>query len=154
MAFVELHTENGLAMRLTGGHYIYVNQSKLIEAASAKLGDMLETAKGLSPLTRISNVEDVGLYNPHTLAGDLMVNGIHTSTYTKAIRPSLAHALLAPVRFSYPYIAKIAESFGAALFSETIVLGSALWLGLPISCILYYFYRTFNGWKTCRQICN
>ena len=42
-----------------------------------------------------------GLYNPHTMDGDIVVNGIKTSTYTAAIEPSLAHSLLWPVRMLY-----------------------------------------------------
>ena len=40
-------------------------------------------------------------YNPHTLNGDIVVNGIKTSTYTAAVEPSLAHSLLWPVRMLY-----------------------------------------------------
>ena len=39
-----------------------------------------------------------GLYNPHTMTGDIVVDGVLTSTYTDAVAPSLAHALLWPVR--------------------------------------------------------
>ena len=42
-----------------------------------------------------------GLYNPQTLSGDIVVNGIKASTYTAAIAPSLAHAALWPVRMMY-----------------------------------------------------
>jgi hypothetical protein len=39
-----------------------------------------------------------GLYNPHTMHGDIVVDGVHTSTYTDSVAPALAHALLWPVR--------------------------------------------------------
>ncbi len=42
-----------------------------------------------------------GLYNPQTLSGDIVVNGIRASTYTAAIAPSLAHVALWPVRMMY-----------------------------------------------------
>ena len=35
-----------------------------------------------------------GLYNPHTMTGDIVVDGIQTSTYTAAIAPTLAHLAL------------------------------------------------------------
>ena len=43
----------------------------------------------------------VGLYNPHTMDGDIVVDGTVTSTYTAAVAPSLAHAVLWPVRMLY-----------------------------------------------------
>ena len=42
-----------------------------------------------------------GLYNPHTMHGDIVVNGIRTSSYTAAINPILAHAALWPVRMLF-----------------------------------------------------
>ena len=42
-----------------------------------------------------------GLYNPHTLHGDVVVDGVLTSTYTGVVHPALAHALLAPLRQLY-----------------------------------------------------
>ena len=42
-----------------------------------------------------------GLYNPLTLAGDIVVDGILASTYTKAVTPKMAHAALAPLRMMY-----------------------------------------------------
>ena len=38
-----------------------------------------------------------GLYSPHTMTGDIVVDGVLTSTYM----PKLAHALLWPVRMLY-----------------------------------------------------
>ena len=49
-------------------------------------------------VTSITSVWANGLYNPHTMNGDIVVDGILTSTYTSAINPTLAHAALWPVR--------------------------------------------------------
>jgi len=98
--FVELKTEQG-AIRLTADHYIYVN-GLTVRAGSVKVGDLLETAEGKTAVvTGISSVRATGLYNPHTMQGDIVVNGFRTTTYTEAINPTLAHALLAPVRAMY-----------------------------------------------------
>jgi len=95
--FVELKTATG-TIQLTADHYIYAN-GKAIPAGSVKVGDLLETAEGKSAtVTGISTIRATGLYNPHTMQGDIVVNGFRTTTYTKAINPTLAHALLAPIR--------------------------------------------------------
>ena len=49
----------------------------------------------------VATESSTGLYNPHTLNGDIMVNGVKTSTYTSAVAPALAHAALWPVRMLY-----------------------------------------------------
>ena len=62
-------------------------------------------------------VRDTGLFNPHTMHGDIVVDGIVTSVYTTAVAPALvcrqgqqrqhghrlkqAHAALWPVRMLY-----------------------------------------------------
>jgi len=42
-----------------------------------------------------------GLYNPHTLDGWLVVDGVVTSTYTTAVAPAVAEAALAAARAAY-----------------------------------------------------
>lgn len=98
--FVQLQTAVG-AIQLTAGHYLYVN-GKAAPADTVKVGDLLETAAGKpAAVTGISTVRATGLYNPHTMQGDIIVNGFRTTTYTEAIHPTLAHAMLAPVRVLY-----------------------------------------------------
>lgn len=45
-----------------------------------------------------SSGKELGLYNPQTLDGRIVVNGIIASTYTTAVIPEAAHALLTPLR--------------------------------------------------------
>jgi hypothetical protein len=86
------------ALMLTPNHYLYVN-NKLAVASTVKVGDMLTTGKGASVrVISVSREWAEGLYNPHTMDGDIVVNGIKTSTYTSDIAPALAHAALWPVR--------------------------------------------------------
>lgn len=99
--FIQLTTSNGQSLELTEDHYLYVNND-LAQANTVKVGDMLETAEGTTTLvTKIDHIQAEGLFNPHTLHGDILVNGIRTSTYTGAVQPSLAHNLLAPARTLY-----------------------------------------------------
>jgi hypothetical protein len=93
------------------GHYLYVN-GELQTAGSVKVGDMLTLANGdKSAVTEVSSQWAPGLYNPHTLTGDIVVDGILTSTYTDAVSPTLAHALLAPLRQMYASGAHFGQGF-------------------------------------------
>lgn len=46
----------------------------------------------------VRKVEKEGLYNPQTVHGDIVVDGIVASVYTEAVQPRVAHAMLAPMR--------------------------------------------------------
>lgn len=83
----------GKTLRLTPGHYIYVN-SKLQTARTVKVGDAVSAGK----VTDVSTEAATGLYSPHTHHGDIYVEGIKASSYTDAVTPSLAHSLLWPFR--------------------------------------------------------
>jgi hypothetical protein len=98
---IQLTTTSGASLCLTGTHYIYVNGTELRPAKSVHVGDRVTTLNGLEEVKTVDEIIKQGLFNPHTLTGDIMVNGIHTSTYTTALNPTLAHAILAPVRFMY-----------------------------------------------------
>ena len=99
--FVTVQTSSGAEIALTAGHYIYVN-GNLVAAETIKIGDYLTDANGKQ--TTVSNVEIVsmnGLFNPQTIHGDIIVNGIRASTYTTMTTASAAHAMLAPLRGLY-----------------------------------------------------
>lgn len=75
----------------------------LVSAASVRIGDVLQLANGSdSPVVVVEDVSADGLYNPQTVDGNIIVDGIVASTYTTAVHPCVAHAaLLAPIRFLY-----------------------------------------------------
>jgi hypothetical protein len=88
-------------LRMTGGHYLYVN-GKLQTARTVSVGDSVQTAAGaVANVTAVAREWTTGLYNPHTLHGDIVVDNVLTSTYTESVAPALAHALLFPVRALY-----------------------------------------------------
>ena len=100
-SFVELTTASGATLALTGGHYLPINGGgRLAEARTVKLGDNVTLANGKpdAVVAIAASVRKRGLYNPHTLQGDIVVDGVLASTYTAAFAPALAHALLAPLR--------------------------------------------------------
>jgi len=99
--FVRISTVGGRSVMLTPNHYLYVN-NKLAVAEVVKSGDKLKTATGeADEVAGVSRVWAEGLYNPHTMHGDIVVDGIQTSTYTSDIDPTIAHAALWPVRMMH-----------------------------------------------------
>lgn len=95
--FIQLETQSNHIITLSADHYLYVN-GKLDAAKNVKLGDKLRTLNGSSQVEQISHVKQHGLFAPHTLHGDIVVDGIVASTYTAAIAPQIAHTLLTPLR--------------------------------------------------------
>lgn len=100
--FIKISTTNQHPLIISPDHYLYVNHV-LVPARNVHLGDTLYSADGSHlPVTAVETVMEQGLIAPHTLHGDIVVNGIRTSTYTAAVHPLLAHyVLLAPVRALY-----------------------------------------------------
>jgi hypothetical protein len=100
-SFLELTTKSGNKLTVTGSHFIYIN-GVAAQAQTAKEGDFLTLANGeKSEVVAIQTVRKTGLYNPHTVHGDIVVDGVLTTTYTDALHPRLAHALLWPIRMAY-----------------------------------------------------
>lgn len=56
-----------------------------------------------------------GKYAPHCTHGDLVVNGVAVSSYTTEVNPSIAHALLAPVRL-FSYLTGAQELLGSIFY--------------------------------------
>ena len=97
-SFIAISTTSNRTVHLTPGHYIYAN-GVLKQARDVMPGDALETSVGeKTTATIIHTMTMLGLYNPHTYDDSIVVNGVRASTYTSAISPILAHALLWPVR--------------------------------------------------------
>lgn len=112
--YVRLHTRLEKPLIVTPSHYVYVYvyndesdvhqkqpQRQTRQAGTVRPGDHLIAAHDGLPLP-VSDVDfvryDGGLYNPQTVDGDLVVDGVVVSTYTTAVEPNMAHALLTPVR--------------------------------------------------------
>lgn len=125
--FIVLTLQGDHTLTLSPGHFVYtysadvcspsgadaastcsaqsnlqLRKRSLQPAQSVVVGDgvMFETGHVLR-IQSVATVTDYGLYNPHTLHGDIMVDGVLASTYTTAVAPSVAHAVLAPMRALY-----------------------------------------------------
>lgn len=136
--FVKLHTQSGRELTVTGGHYVYKQNGDLAAAATVSVSDVLRMANASEDGTimKIEKVSGIGLYNPQTESGSIVVNGFITSTYTTAVEPKLAHmALLMPVRFMYGVWRWPVEQLSSILNEGTIAAqwmprGNALVTGL------------------------
>lgn len=125
-SFVEIAAA-GKTLRLTDGHYMYVN-GRLAAARTAKAGDIVSVDGSDATISSVRTVQDVGLYNPQTEHGDVLVGGFAASTYTEAVHPSAAHALLAPLRALYAKLAfstKMVDS-GADALAQCMPKGQAV----------------------------
>lgn len=101
--FLQIHLENGVTISVTPGHYVYVND-ELGTADSVRPGDeMIMANNQKSSVRSIHRVEERGVFNPQTIHGDIVVNGVLISTYTSAISPKLAHAALSLPRILYRF---------------------------------------------------
>lgn len=99
--FLNLETADGRSISLTAKHLLYVN-GELRTASSVRPNDLISDDSSLeAQVTRVSKRNLPGLYNPHTLHGDIIVNGIRASCYTTEVPPRLAHFLLAPERLLF-----------------------------------------------------
>lgn len=129
--FVRLTTSSGHALSLSGGHFLYANDV-MMRADSVSVGDKLLLADGAaSPVVDVRMTRERGLFNPQTLHGDIAVNGVVTSTYTAAVEPKVAHALLAPARIAFSWF-----GYSSALFNNGAPEGLKNLL-LPIGSVAY-----------------
>ncbi|GAB0490594.1 hypothetical protein MMPV_001831 [Pyropia vietnamensis] len=94
---VALRAAPGTAAAVAAAHEGMVNQT----AGGGACALWPPTAKQGVVVTRVTRVRRVGLYNPMTLHGDLIVDGYRVSTFTTDVHPLLATALLAPARALY-----------------------------------------------------
>lgn len=95
--FVRLITRNA-SLTLSSGHYVPSSRG-VLRAIDVYADDLLFDLSGRPMrVERVHFVRSSGLYAPVTAAGVLVVDGVLASSYTAAVTPPLAHALLAPVR--------------------------------------------------------
>jgi hypothetical protein len=101
LPFTVIRLASNHTIRLTEGHYVYV-YGELRPAGVVKVGDELALGSGgRSEVVSVSESFETGLYNPHTLHGDIVVNGVVSSTYTTAVSPVHGHVWLGIFRLLY-----------------------------------------------------
>lgn len=110
---IRIETDHG-HIKLSAGHYIYANGVRKL-ARDVEHGEMLHHHDGkLAAIKKIEEVMAHGIFAPHTVHGDIIVNGHKASCYTEAIKPEVAHAVLKPFAFlfdqGFESAGKLAES--------------------------------------------
>lgn len=97
--FVSIETASGLSLEVTDGHYLYI-EGNLRAASDVRVGSTVILGNGaIDTVVNVHMKMGTGLYNPQTENGDIVVNGVVSSTYTTAVDPEIAHAILSPFRF-------------------------------------------------------
>lgn len=117
--FVQLITIDGSKLTATGGHYVYKSKrgdSKerftLVSMNEIRIGDYLLRHNGKrSMVDDIQTVWKRGLINPHTLNGDIVVDGFIASCYTRHVGFFTSQALLAPLRAAFRITGTCASVF-------------------------------------------
>lgn len=101
--FVRIKTSVDKAtLTVSPGHLLYVNGA-LKEASMVREGDRLSVSHETrsATVTEVWRVQGVGLHNPHTVHGDIVVNGVVASTRTSAVHGVVANVLLAPFKVAF-----------------------------------------------------
>lgn len=97
--FVNLTVESNASIALSPSHYIPVS-GRLRAAHTLIKGDVVMLGNGkLDAIVTVERAFMRGLYNPQTIDGHIVVNGIIASTYTQTVDPATATSLLAPLRW-------------------------------------------------------
>jgi hypothetical protein len=119
-----LTTASGHQLVLTGQHYVHLMpDNALVQARNLRVGHVLQLANGTaSPIVAITTERRNGLYNPHTLDGKIVVDGVLASCYTGTIEPTVAHALLWPLRALYSVGVRVFDSLPANEALRTAVI--------------------------------
>lgn len=110
--YVEIVAASGHRLVSTPGHYVYADGKPML-ARLVKVGMKLRAVgAGEVDVVKVSRVRGKGLYNPQTLHGDIVVNGLVATTYTQTVEPTIAHSLLAPLRMAWHVAARWVISDG------------------------------------------
>lgn len=102
MVEVEIE-ESNMTFSSSPGHLVRLASGILKPISQVAVNDKILIAgtgnKAESAIvTRVARRIGHGKFNPHTLHGDIVVNGFIASTFTTAVHPVVARGLLLPVR--------------------------------------------------------
>jgi hypothetical protein len=132
--YYTIKTESGKAIQLTKDHYMYVSENGCddsITNATTLTPSFIKVGMGAwtytggemkcSPIVSISQSEELGIYNPITLVGSIIVNDVYASSYSTShgvpvenvlstfmtgvevsrATPAIWHTIVAPMRSLY-----------------------------------------------------
>lgn len=95
---VTITLEDGSSIAATRGHLLPVGElTKLVAVSSIGVGDVLFNADlNAVRVVHVDTDEHIGLYNPHTTSGTIVVDGIVASVYNDGYDTRIASFLLSP----------------------------------------------------------
>lgn len=107
--FVNATTAGGASLVATASHLVYVDGGKRVAAmGDLVVGDALVTEAGEDArVVQVRSFKGRGVLNPHTMDGNIVVDGFRVTCYTKAVDMGVAHALLTPVRAVFRMVAEV-----------------------------------------------
>lgn len=99
--FVRITTHANQSVVVTHSHYIHTAR-RLLKASDVRVDDFAILADG-SPIriASVTSLKSIGIYNPQTTHGNIVVDGLLISTYTGCFDTPVAHSLLSPLRALY-----------------------------------------------------
>lgn len=104
--FVRITVTDGHALTVSLGHFVYTSNG-VRPARTIGVGDHMQIVlNGVAhplPVVSIEKVQRKGLFNVQTSCGDMIADDFVCSTYTEAVSPITAHALLTPFRIVSNY---------------------------------------------------
>lgn len=124
VTFVVIGTKGGKVLHASEGHFVYAD-GELVKAADVRVGAyMHDIAGNADVVVSVGRAQKRGLYNPHTLHGDVIVDGVRCSAYTAAVEPAPAAAALAPVRAAYKWARMAARAFARGVLPGMLPAGA------------------------------
>lgn len=102
--YVSVVMDGGARLTATTGHIVYVwgcdgCEREAVDIEVVDVGLLMwVVGEGLREVVEVSRGPGEGLFNPQTLDGDIVVDGVVVTCYTKYVPMPLAHAALAPLR--------------------------------------------------------
>jgi len=108
--YVRLETNVGSTLRLTVDHYVHVEQGpgtwSAIPASQTKVGDVVRVLQGHSALAAQRIVSKTiamerGLFNPYTLGGSIVVDGVLASCHSSSALDGVFTWLGVPIEEGY-----------------------------------------------------
>lgn len=113
--YTQISFAGGMSLTLSANHYTYAD-GRMLAAGNVVRGQKMTSGRGAAlAVEDVRRVLRPGRFAPHSMHGDLLVNDVLVSSYTTEVHPSLAHALLAPVRL-FSYLTGVQEPLGSLLY--------------------------------------
>jgi len=165
-----LHLSTGKTISLSANHYIHTARSSstpfsectLKHGADVVKGDWLWEVDGMSQVTKTTQGRMVGLYNPYTESGNIIVNDVVASSHSEwfldtqvsttlhQYLPAVYQAVLAPNRLLFWATGpKAAESLGLANPAESAEFWITNWVWvatlLAVLCTLPFLSKKLSG---------